>query len=61
MESKSYHLASYFFVMIFLNWYLFSFGLFANIGFCLQLVWIIVHTLCDDVCNFEREKTMVAI
>jgi hypothetical protein len=37
------------------------FAMFDSIDFYLQLVWTIVHRLCDDVCNFEREKTMLAI
>jgi hypothetical protein len=61
MEFESFHFASSFFVINFLDWYLFSFGLFANIDFYLQLVWIVVCKLCDDVCNFEREKMMLAI
>jgi hypothetical protein len=34
--------------------------LFFNIDFCLQLLWIVVHKLCNIACNFEREKTMLA-
>jgi hypothetical protein len=40
---------------------MFSFALFASIDLFLQLVWTIVRKLCNDVCNFEREKTMLAI
>jgi hypothetical protein len=61
MESKSFHFGSYFFVIIFRSWYLFSFALFAIINFYLQLVWTIVRRLHDNVCNFEKEKTMLAI
>jgi hypothetical protein len=35
--------------------------MFASIDFFLQLVWTIVQKLCDDVYNFEKEKTMLAI
>jgi hypothetical protein len=61
MESESFHFASYFFVITFINWYLFSFAMFASIDFCLQLVWTVVHKLRDNAYNFKREKTMLAI
>jgi hypothetical protein len=46
MKFESFHFASYFFVIIFLSWDFFSFGMFASIDFCLQLLWIVVHRLC---------------
>jgi hypothetical protein len=61
MESKSFHFASYSFVITFISWYLFSFVMFASIDVCLQLVWTVVYRLHDNVCNFEREKMMLAI
>ncbi len=61
MEFESFHFGSYFFVITFRSWYLFSFALFAIIDFYLQLVWTIVHILHDNVCNFEKEKMMLAI
>jgi hypothetical protein len=61
MKFESFHFSSYFFVIFFISWYLFSFALFANIDFFLQLVSTLVRRLHDDVCNFEREKTMLAI
>jgi hypothetical protein len=61
MEFKSFHFARFFFKITFLSWDLFSFGFFVSINFCLQLVWIVVHKLHNNVYNFEREKTMLAI
>jgi hypothetical protein len=34
---------------------------FVGTEFYLQLVVIVVHRLCDDVCNSKREKTMFSI
>jgi len=28
--------------------------IYSIIEFCLQLVWIIVHRLCDNVCSLKR-------
>jgi hypothetical protein len=61
MESESFHFASYFFVITLISWYLFPFVMFVSIDFCLQLVWTVVQRLHDNVYNFEREKTMLAI
>jgi hypothetical protein len=33
---------------------------FSNINFCLRVIWIIVHRLCNVVYNFEKEKKMLA-
>ncbi len=38
----------------------FNMQLFFGFDFCVQLVWIIVRTVCDVVSNYEREKMMFA-
>ncbi len=34
---------------------------FVGTKFCLQLVMLVVHRLCDNVCKFKMEKIMFAI
>jgi hypothetical protein len=34
--------------------------LFSSFDFCVQLVWIIIHKVCDVVCSCEKKKTMFA-
>lgn len=60
MQSKSFYSTSHFFCYNFLYISIcFHPPLFYNIEFFLQLVWIIIRKLHDNVYSFEKEKTIL--